>query len=153
MPDDLTVRPATVEDIETLARFNEAMAQETEGKILDPGTVRAGVRAVFDDPSRGFYLVAMRDDTIVGSLMVTTEWSDWRNGVFWWIQSVYVRPEARRTGVYTALHRAVRRRAQGAPDVCGLRLYVERDNTAAQETYETLGMTEPGYRMYEEMLR
>lgn len=152
MPNDVTIRPATVDDTETLARFNEAMAQETEGKILDPSTVRAGVRAVFNDPSRGFYLVAVRDDVIVGSLMVTTEWSDWRNGVFWWIQSVYVRPEARRTGVYTALHRGVRERAQDAADVCGLRLYVERDNEAARETYETLGMTEPGYRMYEEML-
>jgi ribosomal protein S18 acetylase RimI-like enzyme len=164
MPDDLTIRRATVDDAETLARFNEMMAEETEDKALDPETVRAGVRAVFDKPDQAFYLVAERDAKIVGShsestssrvlgaLMITTEWSDWRNADFWWIQSVYVRPEARRTGVYRALHRDVRRRAREAPDVCGLRLYVERDNAAAQAAYEELGMTEPPYRMYEEML-
>ncbi|MFB6232042.1 MAG: N-acetyltransferase family protein [Salinibacter sp.] len=153
MPDDLTLRRATTNDAETLVRFNEAMAEETEDKTLDPDTVRAGVRAVFDKPEQAFYLVAERDEAIVGSLMITTEWSDWRNGDFWWIQSVYVRPEDRREGVYTALHRGVRRRARETPGVCGLRLYVERDNTAAQEAYEELGMTEPPYRMYEEMLR
>ena len=152
MPDALTLRRATVGDVETLAQFNEAMAEETEDKTLDPDTVRAGVRAVFDMPERAFYLVAERDDTIVGSLMITTEWSDWRDADFWWIQSVYVRPEARRTGVYTALHRDVRRRARNADDVCGLRLYVERANAAAQAAYEELGMDEPPYRMYEEML-
>ena len=152
MPDDLTIRRATVDDAETLARFNEAMAAETEDKTLDPDTVRAGVRAVFDKPEQAFYLVAERDDTIVGSLMITTEWSDWRNANFWWIQSVYVRPEARRAGVYTALHREVRRRARDADGVCGLRLYVERDNAAAQAVYKELGMDAPPYRMYEEML-
>ncbi len=152
MSSDATVRTATSDDAETLARFNEAMAQETEDKALDPDTVRAGVEAMFDDSTRGFYLVAVQAETIVGSLMITTEWSDWRNGVFWWIQSVYVRPGARRTGVYSALHRAVRERAQAAEDVCGVRLYVERNNEAARETYEALGMTETSYRMYEELL-
>jgi ribosomal protein S18 acetylase RimI-like enzyme len=152
MPDDLTIRRATVDDAETLARFNEAMAEETEDKPLDPDTVRAGVRAVFDTPEQAFYLVAERDGEVVGSLMITTEWSDWRNADFWWIQSVYVHPSARRTGIYTALHREVRRRAQEADDVCGLRLYVEQDNAAAQAAYEELGMAEPPYRMYEEML-
>jgi GNAT superfamily N-acetyltransferase len=152
MPDDVTIRAATAADAETIARFNRQMAEETEGKALDPETVRNGVRAVFEDPDRGFYLVAERGETIAGALLITYEWSDWRNGRFWWIQSVYVRPEARRTGVYRALHRAVRRRARGADEVCGLRLYVERGNTGARETYEALGMTEAGYRMYEEML-
>jgi ribosomal protein S18 acetylase RimI-like enzyme len=152
MPRTVTVRRATIDDAETLARFNEAMAEETEDKPLDPETVRAGVRAVFDKPDQAFYLVAERSGTIVGSLMITTEWSDWRNADFWWIQSVYVRPEARRTGVYTALHRDVQQRAREAPDVCGLRLYVERENAAAQAAYEELGMTEPPYRMYEETL-
>jgi len=164
MPSDLTVRPATADDLNTLARFNEAMAEETEDKPLDPETVRAGVQGLFDDPTRGFYLVAERDDQIVGSpsestssqvlgaLMITPEWSDWRNGTFWWIQSVYVRPQARRTGVYTALHRDVRRRARAEDEVCGLRLYVERGNAPARDTYERLGMTETSYRMYEEML-
>jgi GNAT superfamily N-acetyltransferase len=152
MPDELAIRRATIDDAEILARFNEAMAEETEDKTLDPDTVRAGVRAVFDKPEQVFYLVAERDSTIVGSLMITTEWSDWRNADFWWIQSVYVRPEARRTGVYTALHRDVRRRARNTEDVCGLRLYVERANAAAQAAYDELGMDEPPYRMYEEML-
>ena len=152
MPDDLTIRRATVDDAETLARFNEAMAAETEDKTLDPDTVRAGVRAVFDKPEQAFYLVAERDGSIIGSLMITTEWSDWRNANFWWIQSVYVRPAARRAGVYTALHREVRRRARDADGVCGLRLYVERDNAAAQAAYKELGMDAPPYRMYEEML-
>ena len=152
MPDDVTIRPATADDADTIARFNRQMAEETEDKPLDPATVRRGVQAVFDDPDRGFYLVAERAGRVVGSLMVTTEWSDWRNGVFWWIQSVYVRPADRRTGVYTALHRAVRRRARDAADVCGLRLYVERGNERARGTYEALGMTETSYRMYEEML-
>jgi len=150
--DALSVRRATIDDAETLARFNEAMAEETEDKALDPETVRAGVRAVFDTPTQAFYLVAERKETVVGSLMITTEWSDWRNADVWWIQSVYVRPPARRTGVYTALHREVRRRARRANDVCGLRLYVEQDNATARAAYETLGMSEPPYRMYEEML-
>jgi len=152
MLDTPAIRRATVDDAETLARFNEAMAEETEDKPLDPDTVRAGVRAVFDTPEQAFYLVAERDGEVVGSLMITTEWSDWRNADFWWIQSVYVHPSARRTGIYTALHREVRRRAQEADDVCGLRLYVEQDNAAAQAAYEELGMAEPPYRMYEEML-
>ena len=152
MPDDLTIRRATVDDAETLARFNEAMAAETENRTLDPDTVRAGVRAVFDKPEQAFYLVAERDGSIIGSLMITTEWSDWRNANFWWIQSVHVRPEARRAGVYTALHHKVRRRARDAEGVCGLRLYVERDNAAAQAAYKELGMDAPPYRMYEEML-
>ena len=152
MPSDLTVRPATAADLDTLADFNVAMAEETEDKPLDPDTVRAGVQGLFESPSRGFYLIADRDDRMVGSLMVTPEWSDWRNGAFWWIQSVYVRPDARRAGVYTALHRDVRRRARKKNEVCGLRLYVERGNEPARETYERLGMTETSYRLYEEML-
>lgn len=152
MPADLTIRTATADDADVLVGFNEAMAQETENKRLDPNTVQAGVETMLSDRDQGFYLVAVRDEEIVGSLMTTTEWSDWRNGTFWWIQSVYVRPEARRTGVYTALHRAVRERAQQATKVCGLRLYVEKDNETARETYESLGMTQTSYRMYEEML-
>ncbi len=152
MPADLTIRTATADDTDVLVGFNEAMAQETENKRLDPDTVQAGVETMLSDRDQGFYLVAVRNEEIVGSLMTTTEWSDWRNGTFWWIQSVYVRPEARRTGVYTALHRAVRERAQRATRVCGLRLYVEKDNETARETYESLGMTQTSYRMYEEML-
>lgn len=152
MPDSITIRTATADDTDVLAQFNRHMAEETEEKALDADTVRKGVQSMFDDPTRGFYLVAVREEKIVGSLMITTEWSDWRNGTFWWIQSVYVRPHARRSGVYRALHHAVRTRARAAEDVCGLRLYVERGNESARETYEALGMTETSYRMYEEML-
>jgi len=152
MPDDITVRAATRDDVEILAQFNRHLAEETEDKTLDPTTVRNGVEAVFDDPARGFYLVAERQGRIAGSLMVTSEWSDWRNGAFWWLQSVYVRLDDRRRGVYGALHRAVRRRARADEEVCGLRLYVERGNEDAQATYDALGMIEAPYRMYGEML-
>lgn len=152
MPDPFRIRTATPDDAATIAGFNAAMAQETEGKPLDPDTVRAGVDRLIDDPSRGFYLVAEQAGTVVGSLMITTEWSDWRNGTFWWVQSVYIRPEARRQGVYSALYRAVKERAAAAGTVCGIRLYVERSNAVARQTYQALGMTETSYRLYEEML-
>jgi len=147
-----TIRDATPDDAETLARFAEAMARETEDKTLEAATVRAGIRAVLQDAAKGFHLVAEHEDEVVGALMVTTEWSDWRNGTFWWIQSVYVRPEARRQGVYTALHTYVRQRAANREAVCGLRLYVEASNTDAQATYERLGMTPTTYRLYETSL-
>ena len=150
--DDLTIRIATRDDAETIAGFNVAMARETEDKPLDPDVVRAGVKGLLDEPNRGFYLVAARDSVVVGSLMITTEWSDWRNGTFWWVQSVYVRPEARRQGVYSALYAAVKERAAATDTVCGVRLYVERDNAGARQTYQALGMRETSYRMYEEML-
>ena len=147
-----TIRDATCDDAETLAHFAEAMARETEDKALDPATVRAGIRAVLRDTAKGFYLVVEQEAEVVGALMVTTEWSDWRNGTFWWIQSVYVRPEARRQGIYTALHTHVQQRAATRDDVCGLRLYVETDNAGARETYEQLGMTSTTYRLYEQSL-
>ena len=145
------IRPATRDDVATLARFNQAMAQESEGKPLDTATVRAGLSALFDRPSEGQYVVAVdAHGAPVGALLLTYEWSDWRNGRFWWIQSVYVVPQARRRGVYRALHRHVRDAARSDPQVCGLRLYVERDNVTAQSTYRALGMTETPYRLYEE---
>jgi ribosomal protein S18 acetylase RimI-like enzyme len=153
MPDDLTIRPGTNADADLLARFNRAMAEETEDKTLDPDTVHAGVEGMLSDPRKGFYLIAEMEGEPVGSLMITSEWSDWRNGTFWWIQSVYVRPEARQQGVYSALHHEVRARAQAADDVCGLRLYVEYDNATAQSVYEGLGMEVTSYRLYEEELR
>lgn len=152
MANDLTIRTATRDDADTIADFNAAMARETEGKPLDPATVRAGVAGLLDDPARGFYLVAERDGRVVGSLMITTEWSDWRNGTFWWVQSVYVRPDARRQGIYSALYTDVKRRARATETVCGIRLYVERSNTTARDAYEALGMTATSYRLYEEML-
>jgi len=146
----VTPRIALAGDAEALVEFNQAMALETESRSLDGGTLRSGVEAVLRDAGHGFYVVADTGREVAGALLVTYEWSDWRNGRFWWIQSVYVRPEHRRRGVYRALHEFVRDRARSADDVVGLRLYVERDNAVAQRTYATLGMSETVYRMYEE---
>ena len=149
---DVVTRVAVAEDAATLAGFNRAMALETESKSLPMETLLPGVEAVLRDPDHGFYVVADSGGEIAGSLLVTFEWSDWRNGRMWWIQSVYVRPAHRRKGVYRALHEAVRERARAAGDVVGIRLYVERENVAAQRTYAALGMSETPYRIYEEML-
>ena len=143
------IRIATIDDVDHLVRFNAAMALETEHKILDPATLRAGVEAIFAEPQRGFYLVAESDANVVGCLMITYEWSDWRNGNWWWFQSVYVAPDARRAGIFRQLFADVERRAREAEDVIGLRLYVERDNAAAQRTYASLGMSETAYRLFE----
>ena len=145
-----TIRPACLDDLEALVSFNASMALETEGKTLDMELLRQGTRAVFDSSQKGFYLVAEVDGSLVGSLLVTYEWSDWRNGGFWWIQSVYVRPEWRRMGVYSAMHRWILDTARSRPDVCGVRLYVDRNNHAARKTYRSLGMSESHYDMFEE---
>ncbi len=144
------VREATVEDRDRIVEYNRAMARETEGRELDLATVRAGVEALLADPSRGRYFLAERGDTAVGQAMVTYEWSDWRNGRLWWIQSVYVAPVHRRSGVYRSLHEHVERLAR-ARDAAGLRLYVERENEAARRTYERLGMEPSDYVMYEDV--
>jgi len=149
----LLLRPAVPADEETLVAFNLRMARETEDRQRDPAVLAAGVRAVLQDRALGFYLVAEGAGKPVGSLMVTTEWSDWRNGTFWWIQSVYVLPEFRRSGVFRALYEEVHARARTAPRVCGCRLYVERDNAAAQATYTRLGMTETNYKLFENEFR
>jgi len=142
-------RDAEARDLDFLASGNTAMALETEHKLLDPATVRSGVQAAFHEPSRGRYFVAELDGKVVGQLMVTYEWSDWRNGVFWWIQSVYVEPAARRHGVFRALYDHVERLAMTTPAVCGLRLYVENDNLRAQRTYLGCGMVDAGYLVME----
>ena len=144
-----TIHPATAQDVPRLRDWAVAMALETEHKALDPGTVEKGIHAVLDQPRRGAYFVAERGGEAAGTLMLTYEWSDWRNGDWWWIQSVYVVPEQRRKGVYGALYAHVLAGARANPAVCGLRLYVERGNGSAQRTYEALGMVDAGYRMYE----
>ncbi|MEI7035159.1 GNAT family N-acetyltransferase [Fulvimonas yonginensis] len=151
MSEPLAIRRAARADIPHLVDWNAAMAQETEAKALDRSVLARGVAGVFDDPRRGFYLVAERGGTAVGSLLVTYEWSDWRCGDFWWIQSVYVVPAARRGGVFRALYAAVRDQARAAGAV-GLRLYVETENHRAQRTYAELGMARCHYLMYEEPL-
>jgi len=145
----ISIRAAHQGDADTIARGNIAMALETEHKRLDEGRARAGVLSVFEDASRGQYFVAERDGRVVGQLMITYEWSDWRNGVFWWIQSVYVDPPARRVGVFRALYAHVERLAKDDPGVCGIRLYVERENHRAQLTYRHCGMEDAGYVVME----
>ena len=145
----IRIRSARVGDIETLVEFNQAMARETEHKALDRGVLRAGVAAVFAQPQRGFYRVAERGADVVGCLMVTFEWSDWRNGDIWWLQSVYVHAEHRRAGVFAALYRDVERRARATAGVIGVRLYVEQDNAKAQRVYASFGMERTNYRLYE----
>ena len=152
MSHDITVRAARRDEADLLAAWAGAMAWETEHKRLDPDTVRRGVRRVFDEPGRGRYLVADRGGEPAGTLMLTYEWSDWRCADWWWIQSVYVPPEHRRRGVYAALYASVRGEAAARDDVCGLRLYVEKDNAGAQRTYAALGMQDAGYFMYEEAM-
>ncbi len=144
----LSIRTATPADVADLVRWNAAMAWETEQKRLDPQVLRRGVAGVLEQPRRGFYLVAERTGAPVGGLLVTFEWSDWRGGDFWWIQSVYVEPAARRGGVFRALYTAVAQRGADAGAV-GLRLYVETENRRAQQTYELLGMARCHYVMYE----
>lgn len=148
---NLTVRRATPADADTVAAFNRALAWETEHKQLDPSVVAAGVRAVLDDPARGFYLLAVTDaGEVVGQLMITCEWSDWRNGWFWWVQSVYVRADLRGRGVLRALYEQVRRLAAADPAVIGLRLYVEQDNAIARAAYTALGLKPTTYLVMEE---
>ena len=147
----MIIRQAMAHDAAELAEFNINMAQETEGVRLIPEVIRAGVDNMIAHPERGFYLVVELDNGIQASLMVTTEWSDWRNGTFWWIQSVYVRPDYRRQGLYRELYERVKELAEQEPAVCGYRLYVERDNRTAQETYAQLGMRETEYRIFEEL--
>ena len=149
---DLRIRLAEARDAPLLADFNIAMARETEGKRLLPHVVGAGVRRMLAEPALGFYLVAeAKGGEVAGSLMVTTEWSDWRNGRFWWIQSVYIPPAWRRRGVFRALYRHLGETAAREPDVCGFRLYVERENVAAQATYRALGMAGTDYLLFEQL--
>lgn len=149
----LAVREARPDDAAVLVAFNRAMAHETEGKVLDEAVLGRGVRRALQDPSLGRYWVAVDGDDVVGALMLTTEWSDWRDGHFWWIQSVYVRPDRRRQGAYALLHRTVVDAARARGDVVGIRLYVEAGNARAQATYAKLGMKDAGYLVYEQPLR
>ena len=147
----ITVRDALDADAPTITDFNLRMALETEGKALDPALLSRGVVAALRDPKLGRYFVGIADGCIVGQVLVTYEWSDWRNGLIWWLQSVYVEPAARRRGVFRALFRHVQDLAASEPGVVGLRLYVENRNEHAMATYERLGMEDAGYRVLEWM--
>ncbi len=152
MNQEISIRLARQTDVDSLVEFNQAMALETEGKRLDSGILRGGVEAVFEDDRKGFYAVAEGENKIVGSLMVTFEWSDWRNQWFWWIQSVYILPAKRSRGIYRRLYNFVKTEACARGDVCGFRLYVEKENTGAQKVYKKLEMEESHYLMFEEMI-
>ena len=144
-----TIRDATPADAATIAEFNNLMAKETENRSLDRDVLRDGVSALLHDPGKGRYWIAEMNDRIVGQIMTTYEWSDWRNGMLWWIQSVYVHPDYRRRGVFSSLYRHVESLARSESHVCGIRLYVEANNTRAQDAYASLGMRKPGYEVME----
>jgi len=150
----LIIRPAKMEDVDALVRFSTAMALETEGRRLDETRLRQGTQAVLDSPARGFYTVAELTDrsprVVVGQLLVTFEWSDWRNATFWWIQSVYVDAAWRRRGVYRRMHEAILELAKNRGGVCGVRLYVEGENAVAKATYARVGLAALTYRVYED---
>jgi ribosomal protein S18 acetylase RimI-like enzyme len=148
----ITIRTARESDIDALVAFNQAMALETEGRQLDAKILSAGVSAVFADEKKGFYVVAESGEDIVGGLMITYEWSDWRNSWFWWIQSVYILPEARGRRIYSQLYNFVREKAAAEGNVCGFRLYVETENAHAQQVYEKVGMESSHYLMYEQSI-
>jgi GNAT superfamily N-acetyltransferase len=128
---------------------NARIAEETEQRALDQTLLVPGVRRLLGDPGKGRYFIAEEAGRPLGQLMYTTEWSDWRNGDFWWIQSVYVRPEARRKGVFSLLFRHLENLARSAPDVCGIRLYMEAHNVTARSTYRRLGLADSGYQVLE----
>jgi GNAT superfamily N-acetyltransferase len=145
----LVIRRATLADAPTIVQFNMLLAQESEGKTLDPNVLGPGVAAALTDPNKGPYFVAEEEGQVLGVMQTTFEWSDWRNGWMWWLQSVYVRADARRRGVFRALFEHVQECARREPAVIGLRLYVERANQRAQETYRRLGMEATGYLVFE----
>jgi GNAT superfamily N-acetyltransferase len=145
----LSIRRATSRDAGTIARFNSLMAQETEGRTLNEDRLHRGVESLLSDPSKGIYFLAEADGVPAGQLMITYEWSDWRNANFWWIQSVYVEKQFRGRGVFKALYDHVYQLATAGAGVCGFRLYVERQNDRAQRAYEQLGMKKAPYEMYE----
>ncbi len=149
----MKIRDATPADLAFIVQSNEALATETEGVVLDRSLLEPGVRALLSDPSRGRYFIAEADGRPAGQLMITFEWSDWRNGVFWWIQSVYVQPEQRGSGVFAALFGHLRRLAGRDPGVCGIRLYVDRANARAQAVYARLGMHRSNYGVMEMVFR
>ncbi len=148
----LLIRAARPADADVLAEYNIGIAHETESIALDPATVGRGVRAVLADPAKGTYFVAEVDGRVIGQLMITHEWSDWRDGDIWWIQSVYVHPEHRKCGAFKALYRHAEQQAKAAGAV-GIRLYVDAHNETAQQAYTRLGMHLGNYRVMEVMFR
>ena len=154
LPNQLIIRAANLDDVESIITFSAAMALETENRHLDAARLREGTLSLLNTPSYGFFMVAEigngEQRRLIGQLMITYEWSDWRNGVFWWIQSVYVDPAWRRRGVFRRIHEAVVSQAKADVKVCGLRLYVEQDNHTAEAVYQRVGLKRSVYKVYEE---
>lgn len=154
LPQQIIVRTARQDDVDSIVSFSTAMALETEGLRLDPARLRAGTLSLLKAPERGFFMVAELPDTdhhrLLGQVMITFEWSDWRNAVFWWVQSVYVDPAWRRRGIYRTMHNHIIAQAKADPQVCGIRLYVERENRTAQTVYRRVGLAPSAYAVYEQ---
>lgn len=152
MPTLVKIRTATLADCPRLAEFNTKLAFESEGKRLDPAIINPGVRRALSTPALCRYYVAEvdagQDVKVIGQTMITYEVSDWRDGLIWWIQSVYVDPEFRRSGVFRSLFAHIEREAKLAGDVRAIRLYVEHDNHKAQATYTRLGMSQESYHIF-----
>jgi GNAT superfamily N-acetyltransferase len=144
----ISIRKAKPSDADTIIDFQQKMAWETEEMTLVPEIISKGVKGVFEDPSRGQYYVAESTGNVVASLLITCEWSDWRNTSVWWFQSVYVLPEFRRTGIFRKMYTFIKEEAE-KKNIAGLRLYVEKKNLRAKKTYEALGMSNEHYTMYE----
>lgn len=145
----IEIRQANSSDAPFITDCNLRLALETERRRLDPARVRKGVEALLNDPARGTYLVAEWEGALAGQLLITYEWSDWRNGNFWWLQSVYVAETFRGRGVFRALFEHVRALARARRDVCGLRLYMDAQNSRARQAYHRLGMTQTEYEVFE----
>lgn len=146
---NLEIRDAVIDDLATIADFNAALATESEDKTLDRTVLASGVRRLLEDSARGRYFIAESNGQSVGQTLITYEWSDWRDGWLWWIQSVYVHPDFRRAGVFRRLFGHIETLARESGEVVGIRLYVERENARAQDTYRSLGMSHTGYRVME----
>ena len=149
--EDWAIRAATTDDWKAIADFNSRLASETEGKELQRSTIEAGVRALLSEPRHGRYFVACEEGRVIGQIMHTREWSDWRNGEIWWLQSVYVNPAHRRRGIFRGLYRHVEQLAELDPGVVGIRLYVERENAKAIEAYRSLGLGDTHYAVMEKI--
>ncbi len=147
----IRIRDATPADVSTIADYNSRLAEETEETRLDPTRINPGVKELLADPSKGRYWLAISGDQAVGQIAVSYEWSDWRNGMIWWIQSVYVHEDHRRRGVYSSLYQHIESLAQSDSKVIGIRLYVEKENKRAQQTYGKLGMNMTNYQVMQRL--
>lgn len=145
---NLTIRHALEKDLDVVSKNVMAMAHDALDIELSSDVVTKAVHSLFEHPELGFYLVGEMGGLVVGSLLVTFEWSDWRNGVYWWIQSVYVRPDYRKKGIYRQLHRFIEQKAAADPGVVGLNLYVYKENIIARSAYESLGMVQSNSLIY-----